>query len=104
MSVALPITAKISFDKSSKDAPFVAYCPELDVSSCGKTEEKAREMLREAIEIVLEEATKAGTLNKYLESVGYAKNGRRMSLPKISFEPLYFRIPESLASQLQWLA
>ncbi len=103
MSVTLPVTTKISFDKSSKDASYVAYCPELDISSCGKTEEKAREMLKETIEIVLEEATKAGTLNEYLESVGYTKSGRHLNLPKISFEPLYFQIPNNLESKLRWL-
>lgn len=47
-------TVEISYDKESSDAPFVAYNPELDVASCGPTEEKARENLKEAIEIVLE--------------------------------------------------
>ncbi len=34
---------------------FVAYCPVLDLSSCGKTKEKAFKMIREAIEIFFEE-------------------------------------------------
>lgn len=104
MSVTLPITTKVSFDKASKDAPFVAYCPELDISSAGKTETKARKMLKEAIEIVLEVAAKQGTLEEYLESVGYSKYGRQINLPKISFEPFSFPIPNSLKSRLSWLA
>lgn len=42
-------------DRRSSDAPFVAYSPELDVASCGPTEETARQNLHEAVTIVLEE-------------------------------------------------
>ena len=55
MSISLPLTTKIFLDKRSSDAQYVAYCPELDVASCGPTKEKARFMLSEAIKIVLEE-------------------------------------------------
>lgn len=82
----------------------MAYCPELDISSCGKTEDKAREMLREAIEIILEEAAKEGTLGEYLESVGYNKSGHHLTRPKVSFEPFFFQVPKQLKSQMQWLA
>lgn len=36
---------------------FVALCPELDVASQGKTVEKARQNLTEAVELFLEEAS-----------------------------------------------
>jgi predicted RNase H-like HicB family nuclease len=38
---------------------FVALCPELDVASQGKTVEKARQNLTEAVELFLEEASPA---------------------------------------------
>ena len=60
------MTIKIMVDKRSKDAPFVAYTPELDVASCGPTEEKARQNLHNAVEIIVEEAEKKGTLKKLL--------------------------------------
>lgn len=41
---------------------YVAYSPELDVSSCGPTLEKAKANLKEAVELFLEEAEKMGTL------------------------------------------
>ncbi len=62
MDVMLPMTIKITDDKRSKDAPFIAYTPELDVASCGPTEEKARANLREAASILLEEIQKKGQL------------------------------------------
>jgi len=49
----------------------VAYCPELDVSSCGATAEQARAHLRTAIRLFLEEATRMGTLVDLLTEAGY---------------------------------
>ncbi len=54
----MPMTVKIMIDKRSKDASFIAYTPELDVVSCGPTEEKARQNLHDAVEIIVEEAKK----------------------------------------------
>jgi predicted RNase H-like HicB family nuclease len=51
---------------------FTAYCPELDVASCGHTSEEAKKNLREVIEIQLEETAKLGTLNDFLAEAGYA--------------------------------
>ena len=45
-----------------EDETFVSYCPELDVSSCGRTVERAKESLKTAIRLFLEEAEKMGTL------------------------------------------
>ncbi len=49
----------------------VAYCPELDVSSCGATTEQARAHLRTAIRLFLEEAARMGTLAEILTEAGY---------------------------------
>ena len=50
---------------------YIAYCPELDVASCGKSTEEAGKNLLEVIEIQLEEAAKLGTLRAFLENAGY---------------------------------
>ena len=50
---------------------YTAYCPELDVVSCGRNIEEARRNLLEVIEIHLEEAAKLGTLKAFLEDAGY---------------------------------
>ena len=49
----------------------VAYCPELDVSSCGATPEQARDNLRTAARLFIEEAAKLGTLADILAEAGY---------------------------------
>lgn len=45
---------------------YVAYTPELDVSSCGGTQAKAKKNLLEAVRLFLEEAERLGTLQKIL--------------------------------------
>ena len=50
---------------------YTAYCPELDVVSCGGTIEEAQKNLLEVIEIQLEETARLGTLKMFLEDAGY---------------------------------
>lgn len=45
---------------------YVAHCPELDVSSCGQTLDQARQNLKTAVRLFLEEAEKLGTLEDIL--------------------------------------
>jgi predicted RNase H-like HicB family nuclease len=49
----------------------VAYCPELDISSCGYTVSEARDNLQTALRLFLEEASKMGTLREILLEAGY---------------------------------
>ena len=88
--MSVPMTVKIIVDKRSKDAPFVAYTPELDVTSCGPTEEKARKNLHEAVEIVLEEAERKEKLPELLEGMGFQKEKQGWIPPRISFEQFFF--------------
>jgi predicted RNase H-like HicB family nuclease len=53
---------------------YVAYCPELDLSSCGNSVEHAKEMLKTAIRLFLEESEKMGTLDEILSEVHYTVN------------------------------
>lgn len=61
---------------------FVAHTPELDVSSCGGTKEKAARNLKEAVRLFLEEAAKMGTLDQVLEEEGYFKRNSKLEGPK----------------------
>ncbi len=53
---------------------YTAYCPELDVVSCGRNIEEARKNLLEVIEIHLEEAAQLGILKSFLKDAGYDLN------------------------------
>ena len=59
---------------------YTAYCPELDVVSCGTDIEEARKNLLEVIEIQLEEAATLGTLKEFLEEAGYDLNTSQSTL------------------------
>ena len=52
---------------------YVAYSPKLDVSSCGCTVDEARNNLKTAVRLFLEEAEKMGTLEEILIESGYEK-------------------------------
>jgi predicted RNase H-like HicB family nuclease len=53
---------------------FVAYCPELDISSCGSDVQQAKEMLKTAVRLFVEEAEKMGTLEDILDESRYKKD------------------------------
>lgn len=61
---------------------FVAYAQELDVSSCGRTKEKALANIKEAVRLFLEEAEKMGTLEMILEEAGYKKTRTVLQAPR----------------------
>ena len=46
---------------------FVAYVPELDLPSCGATDDEARRNIRDAIEGFLRTSVDMGTLDEVLE-------------------------------------
>lgn len=63
-----PIEYDIIIFKENKT--FIAYCPELDVSSCGENIEQAKENLKTTVRLFLEEAEKMGTLEEILAKTG----------------------------------
>lgn len=67
-----------------------AYNPELDVASCGPNEKKARENLKEAIDIVLIGAKKDGNLEDLLKNSGFVVKGDSIAPPKIIIENVPF--------------
>ena len=74
---------QIEFDMIifKEDATYVAYCPKLDISSCGNTVEQAKKMLKMATRLFLEEAEKMGTLEGILEEANYKKDTSGKWLP-----------------------
>jgi len=61
---------------------FVAYVPELDVSSCGTTDEEARKNVRDAVCGFLETSAEMGTLPEILEEAGYEREGEKWRPPE----------------------
>ncbi len=65
---------------------YVAYVPELDVSSCGATDEEARKNIREAVRGFVETSRDMGTLAEILDEAGYVREGNAWRAPEfVSF-------------------
>ena len=60
---------------------FIAHALELDVASCGGTEDKAVARLREAVRLFLEEAEKMDTLEQILAEAGYTRRKAKIDSP-----------------------
>lgn len=62
---------------------YVAYVPELDVSSCATTRAKAEKNLVEAVQMFLEEAAKKGSLESILIEAGFVRRKQTLLAPKL---------------------
>jgi predicted RNase H-like HicB family nuclease len=61
---------------------YVAYVPELDVSSCGATNDEARKNIKDAVLAFLETSAGMVTLVQNLEEAGYERKGERWKAPE----------------------
>ena len=61
---------------------YVAYVPELDLSSCGSTNEEARKNIRDAVQGFLQTSAEMGTLQDILEEAGYVREGNSWRAPE----------------------
>ncbi len=61
---------------------YIAHALPLDVASSGPTPAKARVALDEAVNLFLETARDAGTLEQVLEEAGYTQGSRGWTSPK----------------------
>jgi len=62
---------------------FVAYAPELDLSSCATTQRKAQKNLIDAVRLFLEEAEEKGSLSQILEEAGFVRRKSTLIAPRI---------------------
>jgi predicted RNase H-like HicB family nuclease len=73
---------------------YVAYVPELDLSSCGATNEEARRNIHDAVQGFLETSAEMGTLKEILEEAGYAYEGDSWRAPEfVSLDRVVANIP-----------
>jgi predicted RNase H-like HicB family nuclease len=61
---------------------YVTYVPELDVSSCGVTDEEARKNIRDAVRGFVETSRDLGTLADILTEAGYVLEGDSWRAPE----------------------
>ena len=73
---------------------YVAYVPELDLSSCADTNDQARRNIRDAVQGFLETSAEMGTLGEILEESGYAQEGDSWRAPEfVSLDRLVASVP-----------
>lgn len=99
----MPLAVKIIHEPEAEGSEYTAYSPEFDIASCGATVEEARKNLKEAIQLVIESCAEEGTLDEFLEEVGFRPVKEGWQLPEISFEPSFMPVPEVLRGRL-WAA
>ena len=61
---------------------YVAYVPELDLSSCGATNDDARRNIMDAVQGFLETSADMGTLVQVLQEAGYERKGESWKAPE----------------------
>ena len=73
-----PLVPDIQFtaDVWKEGSAYVAYAPELDVSSCGDSVAEAKAHLREAVTLFLEECSRKGSLDAILSESGFEKRDK----------------------------
>jgi hypothetical protein len=62
---------------------YVAYTPELDLSSCATTQTKAQKNLIAAVRLFLEESEKKGSLSRILQEAGFVLRKSTLVGPRI---------------------
>ena len=100
MDIQIPLTVKLMKDRESKSAPWVAYTPELDVASCGPTQERAKQNLAEAVQIVLKGATEDGNLKNLLLESGFEIGKSKVTPPKVSIDILNMQLNPEQSRQI----
>lgn len=75
MEIRVPVTI---FKEGKR---FVAYTPVLDFATAGKTFQEAQHRFSEAVEIFIDEMRCQGTLDEYLESLGWKKKKQSWNPP-----------------------
>ena len=94
----LPLTVKVFYEGTSRDAPWVSYNPEFKVASCGPTAQKAEVNLKEAIRGVLETCKDIGTLEQLMQDAGFLLKDKKIRLDKTTakIEKIEVAIPALL--------
>lgn len=82
----------VSFLREGKR--FIAYTPALDLSTSGKTFQKAKKHFEEATELFFEELERMGTLEETLTNLGWRRLERQWTPPLlVAQEQSRVRVP-----------
>lgn len=77
------ISLSIPIQIFPEDKFWIAYCPILEISGYGDSEEQAKESFEVSLKIFIDETVKKGTLEKILLDLGWSLS----KFPKASYKP-----------------
>ena len=83
MLYSLPMKIQFTSQVFREGKMYVAYSPELDLSSCATTKTKAQMNLLDAVRLFLEEAERKGSLGQILNEAGFVRRKQIMVGPKL---------------------
>jgi hypothetical protein len=82
------ITIKVDVATFKEDDYFVAYCPALELSGYGDTEQSAYKSFKTEVNIFIDETHKRGTLEKYLLKNRWSLQPRNYIPPRPNVDTL----------------
>lgn len=77
------VQLKLSVQITKQGKRFIAWTPDLDLSTSGRTLVEAKKRFAEAVHIFVEELIEAGTVDDVLSSLGWTKSQRAWMPPKV---------------------
>ena len=69
----IEIKARVSGVLFKEDNMWISYCPDLELSTCGKTRKQALERTKEAVELFFDSCLKRGTLEQALQELNWER-------------------------------
>ena len=84
MGIHTTISMNLDVVIFKEDEGYVAYCPALDLSGCGKNESMARESFKTVLEEHIKFTTENKTFVEDLRSHGWRIDGEKFNPPEIS--------------------
>ena len=64
-------SCQLQVEVFKEDGQFIAYCPALDLSTCGKTFEQVQRRFEEVLALFIDDLEERGTLEEVLRSYGW---------------------------------
>ena len=87
------ISYRLQVHISKHGGRFVAYAPALDISTSAKTEKALWKNVEILTSIFFEELTEAGTTKEVLTELGWKKQQKKWSPPRVSSRSIGITVP-----------
>ena len=87
---------KLQFDVIKEGKTYVAYCPALDLSTCGKSIANAKASFSEAVDLFFETIIENNSLEETLSNLGWQIKGHKLMPPIVVTHSIHFLVLPTL--------